>query len=103
METRGQSDMPVVLKVCGNVCTLYVNGITTQRLERFAELLDSASLKVLADYVPREFDGEQQYGIANETEPAGCRLDGMGPHLWLMKNSPLDSNSEMRFVFSWVR
>ena len=103
METRGQSDAPVVLKACGNVCTLYVNGTTTQRLERFVELLDSASLKVLADYIPREFDGEQQYGIANETEPAGCRLDGIGPHLWLMKNSPLDSNSEMRFVFSWVR
>lgn len=103
METRGQSDTPVTLKVCGNVCTLYVNGTTTQRLGRFAELLDSASLKVLADYVPREFDADQQYGIANETEPAGCRLNGMGPHLWLTKNSPLDSNSEMRFVFSWVR
>ena len=95
--------MPVVLKVCGNVCTLYVNGMTTQHLERFAELLDSASLKVLADYVPREFDSEQQYGIAGETESAGCRLNGAGPHLWLIKNSPLDSNSEMRFVFSWVR
>lgn len=103
MKPRGQLDTPVVLKVCGNVCTLYVNGTTTQRLERFTELLDSTSLKVLADYIPREFDGNQQYSIVGETEPAECRLSGSGPHLWLMKNSPLDSNSEMRFVFSWVR
>lgn len=103
MKAREQSDTPVVLKVCGNVFALYVNGITTQRLERFAELLDSASLKVLADYIPREFDGNQQYSIADETEPADCRLNGSGPHLWLMKKSPLDSDSEMRFVFSWVR
>lgn len=79
MKTRGQSDAPVVLKVCGNVCALYVNGTTTQRLERFAELLDSASLKVLADYVPREFDSNQQYSIVGETEPAECRLSGSGP------------------------
>ena len=103
MKARGNSSAPVMLKVCGNVCTLHVNGMTTQRLGRFAELLDSASLKVLADYIPPDFDGEQQYGIANETEPAGCRLNGIGPHLWLMRNSPLDSDSEMRFVFSWVR
>ena len=47
MKTRGNSDTPVVLKVCGNVCTLYVNGMTTQYIENYAELLDSASLKVL--------------------------------------------------------
>lgn len=103
MKARGNSSAPVMFKVCGNVCTLYVNGMTTQRLERFADLLDSASLKVLADYVPPDFDSEQQYGIANETELAGCRLNGVGPHLWFIRNSPLDSDSEMRFAFSWVR
>lgn len=103
MKARGNSSAPVMFKVCGNVCTLYVNGMTTQRLERFADLLDSASLKVLADYVPPDFDSEQQYGIANETELAGCRLNGVGPRLWFIRNSPLDSDSEMRFVFSWVR
>ena len=103
MKTRGNSDAPVVLKVCGNACTLYVNGITTQYIENYAELLDSASLKVLADYIPTEFDSEQQRNIIGETKPVGCRLAGSGPNLWLSKDSTLAPDSEMRFVFSWVR
>lgn len=103
MKTRGNSAAPVVLKVCGNVCTLYVNGMTTQYIENYAELLDSASLKVLADYIPTEFDSEQQRNIIGETKPVGCRLAGSGPNLWLSKDSTLAPDSEMRFVFSWVR
>ena len=103
MRSRGNSDTPVVLKVCGNVCTLYVNGMTTKNIENYAELLDSASLNVLSDYIPREFDSEQQRNVVGETKPVGCRLTGSGPHLWLSKDSTLGKDSEMRFVFSWVR
>ena len=102
MKTHGNSAAPVVLKVCGNVCTLYINGTTTNYIENYAELLDSASLKVLADYVPTEFDSEQQRNIIGETKPVGCRLAGSGPNLWLSKDSMLGPDSEMRFVFSWV-
>lgn len=103
MKSRGNSEAPVVLKVCGNVCTLYVNGMTTQKIENYAALLDSASLNVLADYIPTEFDSEQQRNIIGETKPVGCRLSGSGPNLWLSKDSMLAPDSEMRFVFSWVR
>ena len=103
MKTRGNSAAPVVLKVCGNACTLYVNGMTTRNIENYAELLDSASLKVLKDYIPTEFDSEQQRNIIGETKPVGCRLAGSGPNLWLSKDSTLSQDSEMRFVFSWVR
>lgn len=103
MRSRGNSDTPVVLKVCGNVCTLYVNGMTTKNIENYAALLDSTSLKVLSDYIPREFDSEQQRNVVGETKPVGCRLTGSGPNLWLSKDSTLGKDSEMRFVFSWVR
>lgn len=102
MRSRGNSDTPVVLKVCGNACTLYVNGMTTKNIENFAELLDSASLRVLSDHIPKEFDSEQYRNVPSETKPVGCRLTGSGPHLWLVKDSTLGKDSEMRYVFSWV-
>ena len=104
MKTRGNSDTPVVLKVCGNVCTLYVNGMTTRAISGFTELVDSDGLAKIGEYLPVEFDGEQQRNVINETKPVGCRLcGGSSAHLWMIRDSPIIEDSELRFVFTWVR
>lgn len=104
MKTRGNSDTPVVLKVCGNVCTLYVNGMTTRAISGFTELVDSDGLAKIGEYLPVEFDGEQQRNVINETKPVGCRLcGGSDAHLWMIRDSTISEDTEMRFAFTWVR
>lgn len=104
MKTRGNSDTPVVLKVCGNVCTLYVNGMTTRAISGFTELVDSDGIAKIGEYLPVEFDSEQQRNVINETKPVGCRLcGGADAHLWLIHDSTISEDTEMRFAFTWVR
>lgn len=104
MKTRGNSDAPVVLKVCGNVCTLYVNGMTTRAISGFTELVDSDGLAKIGEYLPVEFDSEQQRNVINETKPVGCRLcGGADANLWLIHDSTISEDTEMRFAFTWVR
>lgn len=104
MATRGNSKAPVQLNVCGNVCALYVNGVTKRTITEYTELVDSYGLAKIGEYLPVEFDSEQQRNIRGENKPVGCRLcGGSDPHLWLIKDSNLGDGSEMRFVFTWVR
>ena len=104
MTARGSSKAPVQLNVCGNVCTLYVNGVTTRTINEYTELVDSDGLAKIGEYLPAEFDCEQQRNIKGENKPVGCRLcGGSDTHLWLIKDSNLGDGSEMRFVFTWVR
>lgn len=44
MTARGKSKAPVQLNVFGNVCTLFVNGLTTRTLYPNDELLGAAAL-----------------------------------------------------------
>lgn len=104
MTTRGNSKAPVQLNVCGNFCALYINAITTRTITEFTELVDSDGLAKIGEYLPVEFDSEQQRNIRGENKPVGCRLcGGSDPHLWLIKDTNLEGRSEMRFVFTWVR
>ena len=104
MTTRGNSKAPVQLNVCGNFCALYINAITTRTITEFTELVDSDGLAKIGEYLPVEFDSEQQRNIKGENKPVGCRLcGGSDPHLWLIKDTNLGDRSEMRFVFTWVR
>lgn len=104
MTTRGGSKAPVQLNVCGNFCALYINAITTRTISEFTELVDSDGLAKIGEYLPVEFDSEQQRNIRGENKPVGCRLcGGSDPHLWLIKDTNLGDGSEMRFVFTWVR
>lgn len=104
MTTRGSSKAPVQLNVCGNFCALYINAITTRTINEFTELVDSDGLAKIGEYLPVEFDSEQQRNIRGENKPVGCRLcGGSDPHLWLIKDTNLGDGSEMRFVFTWVR
>lgn len=104
MTTRGNSKAPVQLNVCGNFCALYINAITTRTINEFTELVDSDGLAKIGEYLPVEFDSEQQRNIRGENKPVGCRLcGGSDPHLWLIKDTNLGDESEMRFVFTWVR
>ena len=104
MATRGNSKAPVQLNVCGNVCTLYINAVTTRTITEFTELADSDGLAKIGEYLPVEFDSEQQRNIKGENKPVGCRLcGGSDPHLWMIKDTNLGDGSEMRFVFTWVR
>lgn len=104
MTTRGSFKAPVQLNVCGNFCALYINAITTRTISEFTELVDSDGLAKIGEYLPVEFDSEQQRNIRGENKPVGCRLcGGSDPHLWLIKDTNLGDGSEMRFVFTWVR
>lgn len=104
MTARGNSKAPVQLNVCGNFCALYVNAITTRVISEFTELVDSDSLAKIGEYLPADFDSEQQRNITGENKPVGCRLcGGSDTHLWLIKDTNLGDGSEMRFVFTWVR
>lgn len=104
MKIRTNIKAPAQLNVCGNVCTLYVNGVTTRTINEYTELVDSDGLAKIGEYLPAEFDCEQQRNIKGENKPVGCRLcGGSDPHLWLIKDSNLGDGSEMRFVFTWVR
>ena len=104
MTTRGNSKAPVQLNVCGNFCALYVNGVTTRTIGNYTELVDSDGLRTIGKYLPTEFDSEQQRNVMNETKPVGCRLcGGSDPHLWMIRDSSISEDSEMRFVFTWVR
>lgn len=104
MTTCGNSKAPVQLNVCGNVCTLYINAVTTRTINEFTELVDSDGLAKISEYLPVEFDSEQQRNIKGENKPVGCRLcGGSDAHLWLIKDTNLGDGSEMRFSFTWVR
>lgn len=104
MVPRINAEAPVQLNVCGNVCTLYINAVTTRFISDYTELVDSDGLKKIGEYLPLEFDSEQQRNIKGENKPVACRLcGGSDPHLWLIKDSQLGDGSEMRFVFTWVR
>lgn len=104
MTTRGNSKAPVQLNVCGNFCALYINAITTRTITEFTELVDSDGLAKIGEYLPVEFDSEQQRNIKGENKPVGCRLcGGSDAHLWLIKDTNLGDGSEMRFSFTWVR
>ena len=104
MTARGNSKAPVQLNVFGNVCTLYINAVTTRFISDYTELVDSDGLAKIGEYLPAEFDSEQQRNIKGENKPVACRLcGGSDPHLWLIKDSQLGDGSEMRFVFTWVR
>lgn len=104
MTTRGNSKAPVQLNVCGNFCALYINAITMRTINEFTELVDSDGLAKIGEYLPVEFDSEQQRNIRGENKPVGCRLcGGSDPHLWLIKDTNLGDGSEMRFSFTWVR
>ena len=58
MTARGNSKTPVQLNVFGNVCTLYVNGLTTRTLYPNDELLSTDALAQIGKYLPDVFDGE---------------------------------------------
>ena len=106
MTPRGSSKAPVQLNVFGNVCTLYVNGLTTRTLYPNDELLGTAALAQIGEYLPDYFDGEQQRRSLDKSGErfVGCRLyGGSDPHLQMSKDELLGDNSEMRFVFTWVR
>ena len=104
MTTRGNSKAPVQLNVCGNFCALCINAITTRTINEFTELVDSDGLAKIGEYLPVEFDSEQQRNIRGENKPVGCRLcGGSDPHLWMIKDTNLGDGSEMRFSFTWVR
>ena len=104
MTARAGCKAPAQLNVCGNICTLFVNGITTRLINGFTELVDSDGLAKIGEYLPVEFDSEQQRNIKGETKPVGCRLcGGSDAHLWLIKDTNLGDGSEMRFSFTWVR
>lgn len=60
MVASGNSKAPVQLNVFGNVCTLYVNGITTRTLYPNDEFLGADALTQIGEYLPGEFDSEQQ-------------------------------------------
>lgn len=106
MKARGNFKAPVKLNVFGNVCTLFVNGLTTRTLYPNDELLGAAALAQIGEYLPDWFDGEQQRRSLDKSGErfVGCRLyGGSDSHLQMSKDELLGSNSEMRFVFTWVR
>ena len=106
MKARGNSKAPVQLNIFGNVCALYVNGLTTRTLYPNDELLGTAALAQIGEYLPGYFDSEQQRRLLDKTGErfVGCRLyGGSDPHLCMSKDELLGSESEMRFVFTWVR
>ena len=106
MVASGNSKAPVQLNVFGNVCTLYVNGITTRTLYPNDEFLGADALTQISEYLPTEFDSEQQRKALDKTGErfVGCRLHGgSDPHLQMSKDELIGSESEMRFVFTWVR
>ena len=54
LEPRAGCKAPAQLNVCGNVCALYVNGITTRTITNFTELVDSDGLRTIGEYLPVE-------------------------------------------------
>lgn len=106
MTAHGSAKAPVQLNVFGNVCTLYVNGITTRTLYPNDEFLGADALAQIGEYLPDGFDSEQQRKAVDKTGErfVGCRLHGgSDPHLQMIKDELIGSESEMRFVFTWVR
>ena len=106
MTTRGNSKAPVQLNVFGNVCALYVNGLTTRTLYPNDELLSSDALTQIGKYLPDNLDSEQQRKSLDRSGDRfiGCRLyGGSDPHLQMTKDELLGDGSEMRFTFTWVR
>lgn len=106
MTRRGNSKAPVELNVFGNVCALYVNGLTTRTLYPNDELLSSDALTQIGKYLPDNFDSEQQRKSLDRSGDrfVGCRLyGGSDPHLQMAKDELLGDGSEMRFTFTWVR
>ena len=106
MTAHGSAKAPVQLNVFGNVCTLYVNGITTRTLYPNDEFLGADTLAQIGEYLPDGFDSEQQRKAVDKTGErfVGCRLHGgSDPHLQMIKDELIGSESEMRFVFTWVR
>lgn len=106
MTARGNSKAPVQLSIFGNVCTLYVNGLTTRTLYPNDELLSAVALAQIGEYLPGCFDSEQQRRSVDKSGErfVGCRLyRGSDPHLQMSKDELLGDNSEMRFIFTWVR
>lgn len=106
MTAHGSAKAPVQLNVCGNVCTLYVNGLTTRTLYPNNEFLGADALAQIGEYLPGEFDSEQQRKAVDPSGErfVGCRLyGGSNPHLQMIKDELIGSESEMRFVFTWVR
>lgn len=103
MTARAGCKAPVQLNVCGNICTLFVNGMTTRTIRNFTELVDSDGLVTIGEYLSPEFDSEQQRNTTDNTGAVGCRLcGGSDAHLWLVKDF-IEAGSEMRFVFTWAR
>ena len=103
MTARAGCKAPVQLNVCGNICTLFVNGMTTRTIRNFTELVDSDGLVTIGEYLSPEFDSEQQRNTTDNTGVVGCRLcGGSDAHLWLVKDF-IEAGSEMRFVFTWAR
>ena len=56
MTPRAGCKAPVQLNVFGNVCALYINGMTTRKINKFTELVDSNGLAKIGEYLPAEFD-----------------------------------------------
>ena len=103
MTARAGCKAPAQLNVCGNICTLFVNGMTTRTIRNFTELVDSDGLVTIGEYLSPEFDSEQQRNTTDNTGVVGCRLyGGSDAHLWLVKDF-IEAGSEMRFVFTWAR
>lgn len=103
MTARAGCKAPAQLNVCGNICTLFVNGMTTRTIRNFTELVDSDGLVTIGEYLSPEFDSEQQRNTTDDTGVVGCRLcGGSDAHLWLVKDF-IEAGSEMRFVFTWAR
>lgn len=78
MTTRGNYKAPVQLNVFGNVCALYVNGLTTRTLYPNDELLSSDALTQIGKYMPDNLDSEQQRKSLDRSGDrfVGCRLYG---------------------------
>ena len=76
MTARAGCKAPAQLNVCGNICTLFVNGMTTRTIRNFTELVDSDGLATIGEYLSPEFDSEQQRNTTDNTGVVGCRLCG---------------------------
>ena len=78
----------------------YAHYLPAKRKRRRANTCEGYASALRLHVIPR-FGAMEMEAITHEAIQEW--VDGSDPHLWLIKDTNLGDESEMRFVFTWVR